>query len=399
MNGTRLTRPRRLATGMLFVLAVVLGAQASVSPAGASYGPPGKAEANPSSIAPLSGSVVTPSMSWATVLMGKNDGDFDLFWQLFAWKPSSSQWSLATPPGVADNGGLMIAPSATGENGIVGFGVSQGLRFSPLAFTSDGAASWTPGGLPSGLVEAPTVLGVNPFADTLALIGGKDPAVLRQDGGPTSWKRLVSEAELRRTPAGRTCGLAALESVSYDPHGTPTVGVACREPDTPGVLVDSDSQWHLADIPVPTELTEDVFNTFRLNNGSALLTGEKRGTTDVVAVWEPVGNQPWSMSPPLRLARASDLLASGEGPDTTQFVVVGRKGGSRQAEIISGPGSTWQALPTLPTGTATIAFEPSGALVALSVKTTVCTVWQLGAQGSWEPVQTIKVPIAFGSSA
>ncbi len=53
---------------------------------------------------PLSGAVTVGGTTWATVLMGKDDGDFDLFWQLFSYDTATGQFALVTPPGVADNG-------------------------------------------------------------------------------------------------------------------------------------------------------------------------------------------------------------------------------------------------------------------------------------------------------
>lgn len=398
MTGLRPAMARRTTTVLVLLLFAILPSlELPLSPAGADSQPLKRTLGNPSLEAPLSGSIGTESTSWATVLMGRNDGHFDLFWQLFVWTPSTGRWSLTTPPGVADNGGLMVAPAANGTTGIVGFGASQNLTFSPLALTTDGAKSWHVGGLPTALVRAPTVLSIGGTTSALALVGDKDPEVLSQAGGPTSWKRIVTEDELRTTPAGRRCVLAGLESVSYDPAGNPVIGAACRAPGTPGVLVRKGTTWELAAIPVPASLANAAFGTVRLDAGSALLTATPKSGTNIVAAWDVFGK--WSTSPPLRLPNSSDLLASGQGPGATQFVVVGKPDGPRRAEVVTGPGAAWHALPPLPAGTATIALETSGAVVALSVEVTKCTVWALGPRDAWEPVQTLRVPIAFGSSS
>ena len=52
----------------------------------------------------------TPA-SDAIVAMGTLSDPINTFWQLFFRPNSTSRWTLATPPGVADNGGLVISPS------------------------------------------------------------------------------------------------------------------------------------------------------------------------------------------------------------------------------------------------------------------------------------------------
>jgi hypothetical protein len=179
-------------------------------------------------------------------------------------------------------------------------------------------------------------------------------------------------------------------------------GASCRHPDTPGVFVDSDTQWHLADIPVPVSLVHDTFETLRLattgNETEGLLAATGGKTTSLVAAWEPTVGRPWVLSPPLPIDAAGDLLASGTGPGSTEFVLE-RSGSRVTADVIAGPGSPWRELPALPQGTATIAYEPGGPLDALSVNGKHLTVWSLGANGhDWAKSATIVVPIVFGSS-
>ena len=389
-------KPRWLVLAIGF--GTLIGLLAPSLPAAASYGPAAKPASNPSVTVPLSGSVTSSSAAWATVLMGKNDGDFDLFWQLFVWRPATQRWALVTPPGVADNGGLMVGLDSTGTTSLVGFGVSQGLKFSPLAFTDDGAETWSQGGLPEALVAAPSVIGLGAPGSALALVGGGSQKVLTRSGGLTSWKTLVTRSTLSATPAGKTCAIGTLEAVAFSPAGTPLVGASCREPYTPGVFIDSDAQWHLADIPVPNRLADDTFGVLRLEGSSALLSAMHGKSTSIVATWASPGTDPWALSAPLHLGSAGDLLASGTGPGTTQFVVL-RAGKTTRADVVAGPGAPWQELRPLPKGTATIAFEPNGQLVALRVDDTKFSSWQLDANGHWVEVQSTRVRIEFGSSS
>ena len=57
--------------------------------------------------APLSTSLVTPQGTWAVTVMGGPAADENNFWQLFVRPAGATRWSLVTPAGVADNGGLV----------------------------------------------------------------------------------------------------------------------------------------------------------------------------------------------------------------------------------------------------------------------------------------------------
>ena len=79
--------------------------------------------------------------------------------------------------------------------------------------------------------------------------------------------------------------------------------------------------------------------------------------------------------------------------DGSAWVLPGGDGG----EAIGGPGGSWQALPAVPPGTATLAPGPGGSYDALAVSGSGLTVWQL-TRGAWVKVQLITVPIQYGSS-
>jgi hypothetical protein len=70
-----------------------------------------------------------------------------------------------------------------------------------------------------------------------------------------------------------------------------------------------------------------------------------------------------------------------------------------RAETVTGPGAKWQALPTLPTGHAVaVALPAAGPAQALAADGGTLTVWQVSGS-RWATVQTIKVPIQYGSSS
>jgi hypothetical protein len=348
--------------------------------------------------APLTGSVANSTTTWATVAMGKNNGQFDLFSELFSLDAATGRVALVTPPGVASNGGLMVAQAGAGSSALVGFGVSQDLEFSPLALSTNDGRTWSPGGLAQGLDPVPSAVGFNEQGDALALVGRGTQAVLERAGGLTDWKTDVSRAALAETVSGRRCEVGSLEGVAVAADGSAVIGASCKEKAVSGIFVRAGANWRLATVPVPDALQADAFSVLRLGPSSALLAAVGRVTSVVAARQSGVAGQ-WLLSPALAIPNTSELLATGTGPGGRQFVVL-REAGAERAWVIGGPSATWHALPPLPSRTATIAFLPNGEIEALSVDDTSLTVWRNGADGrGWAKAQAVTVPIAFGSSS
>jgi hypothetical protein len=350
---------------------------------------------------PLSGSVSTPESTSAVVVMGKDDGQHDLFWQLFGFDTATSHWSLITPPGVADNGGLIVAQGES-RTLLVGFGASQGLAFSPLALSDDGGTAWSPGGLAEPLVTAPSAIALGSNSNAVALVNAGQEKVLTRAGSLTNWTTLTTETNLADLPVGKVCGIQSLGSVGIEPSGEVLVGASCRRSGVVGVFVRSRSGWSLANAPVAKRVRADTFSTLRItgtgDSTSALLSGVEDGTRNLFAGWVSPSEDDWTLSEPLLLGAHDQVVASGVGAGGSQFVLL-RSGSSTRAEVISGPSSAWRSLSPLPPGTATIATEPAGQIVALSVSDTRLTVWKQDSNGSgWKAVQSMTVPIAFGSS-
>jgi len=348
--------------------------------------------------APLTGSVANSTTTWATMAMGKNNGQFDLFSELFSLDAATGRFALVTPPGVASNGGLMVAQAGVGSSALVGFGVSQDLEFSPLALSTNDGRTWNPGGLAQGLDSVPSAVGINEQGDALALVGRVAQAVLERSGGLTDWKTDVSRAALGATVVGRRCEVASLEAVAVAADGSPVVGASCKEKAVPGIFVRAGGSWRLAAVPVPDALKGDAFSVLRLGPSSVLLAAVGRATSVVAARQTGAAGQ-WLLSPPLAIPSSGELLATGTGPGGRQFAVL-RDAGTERAWVIGGASPTWHSLAALPSRTATIAFLPNGDVEALSVDDTSLTVWRNGTDGrGWAKVQAVTVPIAFGSSS
>jgi hypothetical protein len=100
--------------------------------------------------------------AYAVVDMGGSAADHENFWQLFARAAGSAAWRLATPAGVASNGGVVAA--VTGASSVAaGFRPSQDLTFSPVATSTDSGGSWSAGSpVMFGLASDPDALAAGP---------------------------------------------------------------------------------------------------------------------------------------------------------------------------------------------------------------------------------------------
>lgn len=65
--------------------------------------------AAPARMLPLATALTTATGTWAAAVLGGSATSHNNFWQLFVRPTGTSTWRLATPPGVASNGGLVLA--------------------------------------------------------------------------------------------------------------------------------------------------------------------------------------------------------------------------------------------------------------------------------------------------
>ena len=358
--------------------------------------------------APLPTSLVTPQGTWAVTVMGGSAADENNFWQLFVRPAGATRWSLVTPQGVADNGGLVAAAgNEQGASLVVGFRPSQGLAFSPLATSSDTGKTWTPGLLDADLADVPDAMAAAPSGQTLALLhdGGIEAAATAAAATAGQWSRLTTLSALAASAPGRGCGLVAVNAVSFGPNNVPMAAGSCARRGVAGVFADRGGAWQAAGPVLPAGFGGDQVQVLGLaraagGNAALLLAG-----TSLVAAWSDGGR--WTVSAPVAAAGDEQgVSASGFGPGGSVWVLFG--GG--RAEAIGGPGGSWRALPPVPAGTQVLGPAPgpagpatlapgsgSSAYDALAVAGSRLTVWRLAA-GAWAQVQVINVPITYGSS-
>ena len=168
----------------------------------------------------LSTSLVTTTGTWAVAVMGGSAAEHNNFWQLFVRPAATGKWRLATPPGVASNGGLVVASPGAGSV-VAGFRPSQDLSFSPLATTHDNGTAWTPGLLDAALADVPDALAAAPGGAHLLALLASGGAELSGPGG-TGWARLATRQTLAASAAGRQCGPGSPHRRSVQPsRGSP----------------------------------------------------------------------------------------------------------------------------------------------------------------------------------
>ena len=389
---------RRLARGSLALACAGLMAGCGSQRSGTTSTP-----GPPTVTAPLSTSLVTAQGTWAVAVMGGSAASHNNFWQLFVRPAGASRWSLVTPEGVADNGGLVAAGASTSL--IVGFRPSQNLAYSPLASSTDTGKNWTPGLLDVGLADTPGAMAVSPSGQTLALLqdGTIQAAPTAGAAAAGQWTPLTTRNALAASAPGRSCGLTSVVAVSFGPNNDPMAAGSCARPGVAGVFTDTGGTWRSAGLVLPGKgLGKDTVQVLGLaattgGNVALLATGNS-----LLAAWW--NGTRWTVSDPVTAASpvsANTVRALGFGADGSAWLLLG--GG--RAETIGGTGGSWQALPPVPSGTmtlappgtATLAPGTGGGYDALAVSGSKLAVWRL-ARGAWAKVQQITVPIVYGSS-
>jgi len=383
---------RRIAAariGTAGAIAVLAAACGSTSASDGSHG-----TTAPAPSLPLATAIAGPGQpGWAIVPMGGSSKDFENFWELFARPAGSPTWKLATPPGVASNGGLVMAASGPGL--VTGFRGSQDLTFSPLAAIASPAATWSQGSAPvsPGLASVPDALASGPHGAMIALTSTGQVQLAAP--GTATLARLTTERELARTAAGRACGLTALTAVGFAADGTPLLAGTCTRGGSAGLFAWEQGAAVAAGLPGQAGPTSVIGLETAGGRTTALLQSGSGKAATVLAAWSASGLADWTSSPAVSTGagnlRSQEMWTNGGAA----LVLTGNKG-----EAISGPGGSWQSLPALPAHTVTLALGPAGQLQALAPAGASLSVWQLAAgDGGWSRIQQIQVTVPYGSSS
>ena len=350
----------------------------------------------------LPSSTQTATGSLAVVPMGDLRDEDNTFWQVLRATPGSSHWSVVTPRGVADNGGIVVG--ASGDAIVAGVLPSQLLRFSPLASSTDGGATWNPALFPGALAPRPDALAVGAAGSgDLAVMGSW---VLRATPSLSTWSRLVSLATLARQDP--RCGAEELDAVASSAAGEPLVAVECRTGGAVGVFTSPGGTWEAIGAHLGSAWQGASTSVLRLESSvagtSVLVSVSSSNRRVLVALWRSALGQ-WSMSPVLRLMPGATVRASASSTGGSFAVLVGN-GRLHSVETVT-PGLPWAALPAPPAGAVSIAAvaptltSPTAiSYDALTVDGARLRVFRLTPAGTrWVQAQSTLVPLAYGSSS
>ena len=342
---------------------------------------------------PLTTSLTTSSGTWATFPMGHLDDPTNTFWEVFTLPSGGQNWAEHTPPDVADNGGLVIAPTSGGA--VVGFRPSNLLSFSPLASTIDGGTTYTAGLLSGGLAKVPDALSVSSSGRAAALTTTQ---VLTSAALLSAWRPVTTLAALRASPAGQACGAGQVTAVMTTDSDI-FVGLSCSLPGVVGLLQHAGSAFVSAAVQLPAADARDVVDVLRIvqyKQGVAALIGVHNGsTTTYIAAWNSApGSAAWTLSAPQ--PTSGTLMSTGVTSSVGFAVLIKANSGALTAQVVAGPGGSWTQLATPPAGTATISVA-SNRSDALVVDSDTVTDYQL-TDGQWVKAQTVQVAIPYGSS-
>ena len=357
----------------------------------------GAALASPAAPPSLATSLATATGTWAVTVMGGSAASHNNFWQLFVRPAGTSTWRLATPPGVASNGGLVLTGLASGSV-LAGFRPSQDLAYSPLATTKDNGKAWSPGLLDAGLADVPGALAADPASGRLLALLTDGTTDISGQGG-TRWIRLVTRQALAIIPGRNPVPAGQRHRGRVQPIRAAHAGRGLRPsrnrrdllPDRPDVAAHRTRATRRLRPPGHHRPQAHYHRTH--HHGAAWRRNRARGT------------------PPSRLVcgrrRALDTVAAAAAerrhPDLRIVRTRQQPRHHPEPPARSGhhhrPGTVAATAATAARHRDARAGLASGGWDALAVHSTQLTIWQAvrGTQ-TWASAQVIKVPIPFGSS-
>ena len=339
-TGSHGTRPRPRRTALLAVAGVVAigAALAAGLLVGNSSQPSGTSRDTWPSVG-LASSFVTSAGSWAILPMGHLNDPSNTFWQLFFRPDGRSDWTLVTPPGVADNGGLAASPGPDDSIAVV-FDPNNLLTFSPFAITTDNGRNWSVGVIPFGTAPVPDVFTAPQSAGTeLAALERSGSTIAAGTGNETSWSTRYTRTQLADSAAGRSCGVGDLTALIAS-ESDELVGSSCTSRGVVGIFQGGGT----APGTSPLELvgpklaaSEGEFSVLRMSaQGSRIvaLVDARSGSLDTLyALWGEAHTSAWSVSQPFALPARAAIVSSGFGPGGALVVETKSAAGALQAEL------------------------------------------------------------------
>jgi len=387
-------------TAAWLAAAVTLAATGAVAACGSSASPSASAGTGgvASGTVSMATSIATSADDWAVVPMSADPA----FWEVFERAANSGTWRLVTPPGVADNGGL-VASAGAATSLTIAVRPSQDLLFSPLAATADGGASWSTGGpINAAVAASPGAFAAD--GSYLATLLSDGTIETSSDAGAT-WSTLAKPGAIAASPAAKGCGAVRVTSLSFGITSSEVLaGGTCGADGTTAIFSYSrGTGWQREILPVTGPLV-------RLGGGTALVEG-KAGLTELAYGFGWYAYAPLSGATPVpapsdwyasaALPASGPVTASGTLPAGGAWVLLsGGRAATIGVPLPAASAAKWTLLPAVPAQTTVLAAGPGGAVDALAASGTTLTVWRLAPKATaWSKVQAISVPIQYGSSS
>jgi len=350
----------------------------------------------------LATSVATASRNWAVLVVGDSADSTNDFWQVLTRpvrpagpsRPATGDtWRLVTPPGVASNGGLVVAP--TGASSLLaGFLPSQELRFTPLATTANAGGSWSAGVLNAHLAGTPDALAADPgTGKLLALLA--DGTLRQSTNGGKTWSTIASKQSVAKTQAGHRCDLTQLTGTAFSPSGDPMLTGSCTANGQTGIFTLTSGTWQPSNPGAPADQPVTTLSiSSSAGTTQAVLAIGHGATTSLVAARYAGDPARWTLSQPYTVG-GEKVLSVSTGSNGTTAVLLSDRGGL----LLAGAAAGWRRLPALPPATQALAAGPGTELQALAGGRTTVTVWTLNdSRSGWTQTQHLPVPVQFGSS-
>lgn len=357
--------------------------------------------------------------AWAIVRLASPGAPGGATWELLVLGGEQRTWSIVTPPGVSDAGGLV--GSFSSSSGVVGVEASGRLAFSPMATTPTGGEAWrprwSPGVLPGSLAPVPDAVAAGRGGRYLALFGASGTS-LGSATGPGATLEVENRSVLAAA-AGRGCTLLALTAVAFGPGGQPVAGGTCATTGEVGLFERSSGGWELVGPPLPSSVAVTASGGGAATTTSGLTASGRSdaspgkyltqvlGIADaaprLVVLVETVAadgtasvfrmtgvDRKWSFSAPFDVPPSQSLVATGVALDGSSFLLLSNDGSTR-AEVLAGAAGRWTELPEPPGGTATLALD-AGHIEALVALPGRVGVYRLEGGRTWTESQEISVP-------
>jgi hypothetical protein len=359
---------------------------------------------------PVATSFESGGSSVALVPMGNLGEPRNTFWQLLVRSRAGAPFSLDTPPGVADNGGLVAAPAGKG-GAVVGFLTSQQLGFSPTARSDRAGGAWSPGTLAQPLTPVPGALAAGGYG-VAALVGRQGSSVELSRDGLGGWRVVATLPRLRRLAHGG-CHLAALTAVGPSlPPAAPAsraalaVAGTCAERGRIALFAATTGRtaWTGLAVPLGRALRASEVEVAAIEpsqRGYLLLLASRGGGGN--ALWTArVGSGSVELSAPLELgARRLRAVAISPSASGVRFCVLAAGGSpasprEEEAAAIGSGEQSWQLLASPPQGTEGLVWGTRAPL-ALVVHRSRLGIDLLG-RARWRRIQSLEVPVPYGSS-